>query len=158
MVLRIDWRREKKLADRRQEVLMASMGRAEVYDPENMADPNGADFFWVRGERPLTQEYTVREDITMTTSGDPIGNVTPMVQPARYYYEIPLTFPEEISTESAYTMLVRVLNSNGLPVSEEQKVRVRFPEDWQEQVPVECEVPEEIDIAAADATASTGSW
>jgi hypothetical protein len=158
MVLRIDWRRERKLADRRQVVLTASMGKAEVYDPENTPDTDGADFFWVRGERPLTQEYTVREDITMTTSGDPIGHVMPMVQPARFYYEIPLTFPEEISTDSAYTMLMRVLNSNGLPVSEEQKVRVRFPADWQEQVPVECAVPDEIDIAVADSTASARSW
>jgi hypothetical protein len=108
-----------------------------------MADTDGNDFFWVRGERPLTQEYTVRDDITLTTSGDPIARMTPMVQPARYYYDIPLTFPAEIPTDSAYTMLMRVLNSNGLPVSEEQKVRVRFPEDWQQQVPVECQEPEE---------------
>jgi hypothetical protein len=54
-------------------------------------------------------------------------------------------------------MLMRVLNSNGLPVSEEQKVRVRFPEDWQGQVPVECRVPDEIYIAPADSTTVVGS-
>lgn len=158
MVLRIDWRRERKLADRRQEVFMASIGKAEVFDAENMADTDGNDFFWVRGERPLTQEYTVRDDITLTTSGDPIARMTPMVQPARYYYDIPLTFPAEIPTDSAYTMLMRVLNSNGLPVSEEQKVRVRFPEDWQQQVPVECQEPEEIDTLPAESTSMAGSW
>ncbi|MGB5817663.1 MAG: hypothetical protein WBG93_16585 [Thermoanaerobaculia bacterium] len=158
MILRIDWRRERKLADRRRDVLTAKMGKAEVYDPENMATTEGRTFFWVRGERPLTQEYTVREDITMTTSGDPIGAVTPMVQPARYYYDIPLTFPAEILTDTAYTMLMRVLNSNGLPVSEEQKVRVRFPEDWQEQVPVECQEPDETEVAAAESTAIGGGW
>lgn len=156
MILRIDWRRERKLADRRQEVITASMGKAEVYDPEKMAHTDDPDFFWVRGERPLTQEYTVRDDITLTTSGDPIGQVTPMVQPARFYYDIPLTFPAETSTDSAYTMLMRVLNSNGLPVSEEQKVRVRFPEDWQEQVPAECVAAGETEIAVADPTTVAG--
>jgi hypothetical protein len=51
-----------------------------------------------------------------------------------------------------------VLNSNGLPVSEEQKVRVRFPEDWQQQVPVECQEPEEPQVAAAESTSVGGIW
>ena len=86
-----------------------------------------------------------------------IGQVTPMVQPARFYYDIPLTFPAEISTDSAYTMLMRVLNSNGLPVSEEQKVRVRFPDDWHEQVPAECVAQGETEIAAVDSPTAAGS-
>ena len=134
------------------------MGGAEVYDPETIAETGTGEYVWERGERPLSKEYTVRHDISLTTAGDPVGQVAPMLQPARFYYDIPLTFPREVSTETAYTMLLRVLNPQGLPVSEEQKVRVRFPEDWREQVSAECLMAGGTGLPAAEARTGSGLW
>ena len=46
---------------------------------------------------------------------------------ARYYYDIPLTQPEDLKSGKGYTILLRVLNPDGLPVSEEQQLRFLWP-------------------------------
>ena len=58
--------------------------------------------------------------------------------PSRYYYDVPLPWRQDLREKKTYTLLVRVINSDGMPVSEEQEIRLQLPEDWEEMVPGVC--------------------
>ena len=47
---------------------------------------------------------------------------------ARYYYDLSLIPSHELLEGEGYTLLLRALNPDGLPVSEEQQLRFTWPE------------------------------
>jgi len=47
---------------------------------------------------------------------------------ARYYYDVPLPSTAGFLEGEAYTLLVRILNADGYPVTEEQQIRFEWPE------------------------------
>lgn len=57
---------------------------------------------------------------------------------ARYLYDLPLDWPAGMQVGPAYTVLLRVLGPDGEPVSEEQELRLRLPEDWAEAAGRAC--------------------
>jgi hypothetical protein len=67
---------------------------------------------------------------------------------ARYYYDIPVPWSGTLREKEAYTLLMRVLNSEGLPVTEEQEIRLELPEGWPDLVPARCAPrPESVELA-----------
>lgn len=68
-------------------------------------------------------------EVAITELGSPLPEPESPFQIARYRYEIPLNSPR-VSLEPgvAYTLYLRVLNPQGLPVTEEQPLRFRLPE------------------------------
>lgn len=57
---------------------------------------------------------------------------------ARYYYDVRLPWSGRLEADRPYSMLLRVLNSQEIPVSEEQEIRLELPLDWQQLVPLRC--------------------
>lgn len=68
-------------------------------------------------------------EVAITELGPPLPEPESPFQIARYRYQIPLNAPQ-IALEAgvAYTVYLRVLNSQGLPVTEEQPLRFRIPD------------------------------
>jgi hypothetical protein len=59
--------------------------------------------------------------------GEPAGLIETPFMIARYYYDIPLTAVAGLVSGEGYTLLLRVLNPDGRPVSEEQQLRFLWP-------------------------------
>ncbi len=57
---------------------------------------------------------------------------------ARYYYEIPIPWSGDLLEKEGYSLLIRGINSEGLPVTEEQEIRLQMPRDWPDLVPPRC--------------------
>ncbi len=55
---------------------------------------------------------------------------------ARYFFEVPID--AELEEEAAYTLLLRVLNPDGYPVTEEQQLRFRVPRGMGDRMPPSC--------------------
>jgi hypothetical protein len=62
---------------------------------------------------------------------------TPFME-SRYYYDIPIPWTGNLREKEGYTLLMRGINSEGLPVTEEQEIRLQMPEDWPDLVPTRC--------------------
>jgi len=56
----------------------------------------------------------------------------------RYYYELPLPWPTQLRVGEPYTLLARMVSGEGLPVTEEQELRVELPTEWVEEAPRWC--------------------
>jgi len=74
-----------------------------------------------------TTSADLPEGTRVVALGEPAGVVKTPFADARYYYDIPLTPPEVLERGKGYTILLRVLNPDGLPVSEEQQLRFLWP-------------------------------
>lgn len=60
---------------------------------------------------------------------------------ARYYYDVSLPSTQHFEEGNAYTLLVRVLNADGYPVTEEQQIRFEWPKGINERLPPVCRTP-----------------
>ena len=63
--------------------------------------------------------------------GEPAGTIETPFADARFFYDVPLPSADGLETlESgkSYTLLLRALNPEGRPVSEEQQLRFTWPE------------------------------
>ncbi len=80
----------------------------------------------------LREDGGIKADRTLGFSGFVLGEPTAVEETpfmtARFYYDIPLPSLEVLEEGEEYVLLLRVLNPDGLPVSEEQQVRFRWPE------------------------------
>jgi len=80
----------------------------------------------------LREERQKTADVTLKSSRFPLGEPTEVVETpfrtARYHYDVPLPHLVTLEPDKAHTLLVRILNSEGYPVSEEQQIRFRSPE------------------------------
>ncbi|MEJ2084317.1 MAG: hypothetical protein P8Y44_01390, partial [Acidobacteriota bacterium] len=57
---------------------------------------------------------------------------------ARYYYQIPIPWSGNLKEKKGYSLLIRGVNDKGLPLTEEQEIRLQMPKNWPELVPSEC--------------------
>ena len=90
----------------------------------------------------LREEHQKTADITLRSSrfhlGDP-GEVhqTPF-RTALYYYDVPVLYVDTLVPDKPHTLLLRILNPAGYPVTEEQQIRFRSPEESEAQYPAGC--------------------
>lgn len=80
----------------------------------------------------IRRSKTVTADISEATHLIPFGEPdevfeTPFAT-ARYYYDLPLVPSNDLLEGEDYTLLLRALNPDGRPVSEEQQLRFTWPE------------------------------
>jgi len=66
---------------------------------------------------------------------------------ARYYYQIPIPWSGNLKEKDGYSLLIRGVNEQGLPLTEEQEIRLQMPKKWPEIVPAECAPEPEIDVS-----------
>jgi hypothetical protein len=73
----------------------------------------------------------VRADIPVGHALLPMGDSTNVVETpfltSRYSYDIPLPAAGRLYPDRSYSLLLRVLNADGLTVSEEEQVKLRWP-------------------------------
>ena len=68
-----------------------------------------------------------------------------------YFYEIDVPLvEEEAGLSNDYAALLRVVNSVGLPVTEEQVIRMNLPEEWIDDVPDRCQIFQQTAATAGD--------
>ena len=83
-----------------------------------------------RADRPLGQSRFALDEPTEVIE-------TPFMT-ARYYYDVALPAVPGIERGQAYTWLLRVLNPDGLAVTEEQQVRFEWPMAGFGESPAHC--------------------
>ena len=71
---------------------------------------------------------------------------------ARYFYEIYVPRFDVPTNKKGYTILLRLLNPSGLPVTEEQEILVQAPKNYEQLVPAGCWAVSEPDQTAAAPT------
>jgi hypothetical protein len=73
----------------------------------------------------------VKADIPIGHTQFAMGEPTEVIQTpfmsARFSYDIPLPAAKQLEEGEEYTLLLRMLNADGLPVSEEQQVKLEWP-------------------------------
>jgi hypothetical protein len=135
--LRVHWRLARSGSDRSLEVAFFDLPEPRPYS--EIAGTQGEEgFVEPRLERSMTGGYGVQRRTRRTPSGQPAAPFQSRLGQARYYYDVPLPWLEGLSEKPGYTVLVRVLNPDGLPVTEEQEVLMHLPGDWQQRVPPFC--------------------
>lgn len=89
------------------------------------------------------RQYRTGADYALRNFQLPMVRPTALVRtpftPASYYYDFPLPWIEEVVSGGSYTLLLRLLNSELMPVSEEQEIRLDVPEAWESLVPDMCD-------------------
>jgi hypothetical protein len=99
------------------------------------------ELFDPRTKMSLSSEYAVGRNYSEHLGGE-TGWAAELDLP-QYFYEIGVPVrKDQVALSNDYTALVRVVNSIGLPVTEEQVIRLNLPEQWFEDVPAHCEVLE----------------
>jgi hypothetical protein len=96
------------------------------------------ELFNARIQQSLTSQYGVGRNYLETLGGE--ASWASEMDLPDYFYEIGVPAVEEASLDQDYTMLLRVVNPFGLPVTEEQEIKMRLPADWIGQVPEHCEL------------------
>jgi len=79
---------------------------------------------------------------------------------SRYYYDVGLPHPGALEDGEAYTLLIRVLNDGGYPVTEEQQIRFTWPRDASERIAPACRAAPArttAELTAAPAAPSPGA-
>lgn len=105
------------------------------------------ELFNARTQQSLSSQYAVGRNY-METLGGEASWASEMDLPD-YFYEIEVPPLEEASLNQDYVALLRVVNPTGLPVTEEQEIKMRLPEDWIGEVPEHCKLLQEV-AASAD--------
>jgi hypothetical protein len=149
--LRMVWRRKRTTADVPLSVEYASLGEASEFT-EAEAEKGFIDYARLRGENILSSEYSGFEDRqrSMQYGTNPF---TGRWEEARYFYDIYVPRFEVPTNKKGYTILMRLLNPAGLPVSEEQEILVMAPKNYDQVVPAECWLLTEPDRTAEASTA-----
>jgi hypothetical protein len=106
------------------------------------------ELFAARTQQSLTSEYGVGRNYLETLGGG--ASWAAEMDLPDYFYEIEVPPSPKASLEEDYTLLLRVVTPVGLPVTEEQEIRFRLPENWMEQVPAHCSLGAEPDDATQD--------
>ena len=136
LALRIIWRRARMGADRSLRVDYASLGEPREFTEEEAAKGR-IDYSHARSESALSSEFSTFDDraLSMQYGSTPFSG---RYEQARYFYDIHIPYFLQHPSRKGFTVLLRVLNEDGLPVTEEQTLLLRFPRDWAEQVPSAC--------------------
>ena len=96
------------------------------------------ELFDPRTKMSLSSEYAVGRNYSEHLGGETAWAAE--LDLPQYFYEIGVpVVKNQVALSNDYTALVRVVNSIGLPVTEEQVIRMNLPEEWIEAVPAHCE-------------------
>ena len=104
------------------------------------------ELFDARTKQSLTSEYGIGRNYMETLGGE--ASWAADLDLPDYFYEIEVPPVAETTLDHDYTVLLRVVNPIGLPVTEEQEIRLRMPADWIEQSPGHCELIQEVTASA----------
>jgi hypothetical protein len=104
------------------------------------------ELFDARLQQSLSSGYAVGRNYLETLGGD--ASWADEMDLPDYFYEIEVPPVEEAKLGNDYTALLRVVNAVGLPVTEEQEIRMRLPDDWVEKVPEHCELRQQTAASA----------
>jgi hypothetical protein len=77
--------------------------------------------------------------------GEPSRVLETPFMTSRYYYDVPLPVTEKMTGGSNYSLLLRMINAEGLTVSEEQQVKLRWPDGGLSSAAEGCDNPPLID-------------
>jgi len=78
---------------------------------------------------------------TRFAMGEPAAVESTPFMTSRYSYDIPLPADDRMVPGNSYSLLLRVLNAEGLAVSEEQQVKLVWPENGLEAAVDGCYIP-----------------
>lgn len=96
------------------------------------------ELFDARTQQSLTSEYAVGRNYLETLGGS--ASWAAEMDLPDYFYEIDIPNVAGAELGKDYTALLRVVNGVGLPVTEEQEIRLRLPDQWIDMVPEHCEI------------------
>jgi len=129
---RMSWKRKKDVR--------VSTNLVPLGEPRSVEELPGVEklgeLVFSRQRNSLTSEYGVGRNVSETLGGSDSWAID--LDLPRYFYDVPLPALVGASENVNYTVLLRVVNSTGLPVTEEQEIRLRLPENWRELVPEPC--------------------
>ena len=134
--LRMIWRRKRTMADRSLKVDFASLGEPTEFT-EAEAEKGFIDYTRFDSENTLSSEYSSFED-RMRSMSHGSNLFTGRFEQARYFYDIHIPRFELQPAKNGFTILMRLLNPDGLPVSEEQEILMMAPKGYDQLVPTEC--------------------
>ena len=100
----------------------------------------------VRSERGLTSEFSSFEDRAMSAQHG-VNPFSGRFEQARYFYEIHLPRLEDKPTKKGFTILLRVVNTAGDAVTEEQEILLQPPGEAWDRIPVACWDDDAIELA-----------
>ena len=106
------------------------------------------ELFDARTQQSLSSGYGVGRNYLETLGGE--ASWASEMDLPDYFYEIDVPPVAEAMLGNDYTALLRVVNAVGLPVTEEQEIRLTLPEDWVAQVPEHCGLLQEAATASKD--------
>jgi len=97
----------------------------------------------------LRESRGFKIDIPLGYARFPIGEPSEVISTpfmaSQYSYDIPMPLDENLVEGEAYSLLLRVLNAGGLTVSEEQQVRLVWPEGGLDRAAKGCYSPQLIE-------------
>ncbi len=152
--LRLVWRRSRMGADRSLKVAYANLGAPRELTEEE-ANQGSIDYSHAESERSMSSEFSTFDDRTLSMqygSNPFVGRF----EQAKYFYDIYVPSFLGYPGKKGYTVLLRVLNEEGFPVTEEQTLLLRFPKNWSTLVPSQC-FPSQPDGDETTAAASSTS-
>jgi hypothetical protein len=145
--IRMVWRRARKRAYRSLKGEVGTLGETEDFTDAE-AEKGFIDYSTFDSERALASEFSTFDDRTlqMQYGSHPFDG---RFEQARYFYDIYLPEFNYEPTKKGFTILLRLLNADGFPVSEEQEIMMKVPRNYQELVPAECWqlVPEDVIVS-----------
>jgi len=134
--LRLQGRRSKKIKkDETLVTLLLPLGKPNPIE-ELPEIELARELFDPRTRMSLSSEYAVGRNYSEHLGGD--ASWASEMELPEYFYEIDVPPVEGSTLEQNYTVLLRVVNAIGLPVTEEQEIRLLVPEDWAGEVPEHC--------------------
>lgn len=140
----VDWTGRKNFLDRPEDRLRAGF----VYERREAA-PTPDDPCWklrlytdhrvapeLQLRIDLREARDLRSDRFLSTTISELESPRAMIETpfmtASYYYELALPQLAALPPDRPYTLLLRIINPDGLPVTEEQQIFFRFPEGGEE--------------------------
>ncbi len=89
--------------------------------------------------KPIDADHPI--DLDFFDLGSPTVVVQTPFMVSRYYYDIPIDEERAVREGGSYTLLLRVLNPDGIPVSEEQQLSFTVPVGISARMPEHCRPP-----------------
>ena len=134
--LKTIWRRKRMTADRSLRVDFASLGEPTEFT-QTEAEKGFIDYSRFDSESTLSSEYESFEDRmrSMSHGSSPFNG---RFEQARYFYDIFIPSFDLQPAKKGFTILLRLLNPDGLPVTEEQEILMMAPKGYDQLVPAEC--------------------
>jgi hypothetical protein len=114
------------------------------------------ELFDPRTKMSLSSEYAVGRNYSEHLGGEAAWAAE--LDLPQYFYEIGVpVLKDQVGLSNDYTAVVRVVNSIGLPVTEEQVIRMNLPDEWISDIPAHCDVLQKAAAPAEESVAAESS-